>query len=317
MRPLRDVYDAQAGVVSRRQLLDLGASDNDIRRLVRRRELVRVHTGVYVNHTGPLSWVSRAWAAILFHGGSEVAALCDVSALDLAGHPIHVAVEWPRNGTGLPGVRLHRPMLLGDRVLWHLQPPRLRVEEAALDVAGAASRLSDAVAVLTGVCQRRRTTPDRLLQALERRSRTPRGTELVRVIGDIAFGIDSVLERSYAQRVERRHGLPRGQRQRRDLVGGGVVYRDVLYEPFGVLVELDGQAWHGQAAERWADMTRDLEAAAEGLLTIRLGWQHAHDEACRTALRLSDVLRRRGWSGSARSCGAACPLSGRSRAWGA
>ena len=317
MHPARDLYDAQAGVVSRPQLLLLGATDNDIRRLVRRRELVRVHTGVYVNHTGPLTWPSRAWAAVLFHGGPGQAALCDVSALHLAGDPIHVAIEWPRRGTELPGVRLHRPTVLGDRVLWHLQPPRLRTEEAALDVAGAAPRLSDAVAVLTGVCQRRRTTPERLLQALERRSRTPRGAELRRVIGDVAFGVHSVLERSYAHRVERRHGLPRGARQRRDVLGSGVVYRDVLYEDFGVLVELDGQTWHGATTDRWADMTRDLEAAADGLLTIRLGWRHAHDEACDTASRLSAVFRRQGWGGSARSCGPRCILSGRSQAWGA
>ena len=170
MTPLQELYDAQAGVISRRQLSTLGIGDSDIQRMVRRTELVRVHTGIYVNHTGPLSWVSRAWAAVIFHGD---AALCDVSALNLAGDPIHVAIEWPRTGSQLPGVRLHRLRRLHGRVLWNLGPPRLRVEEAALDVAGAATTLGDAVSVLTGICQRRRTTPERLLRALEGRPRTP------------------------------------------------------------------------------------------------------------------------------------------------
>ncbi len=314
MRELRDLYDAQAGVVSRQQLLDMGLSDSDIQRMVRRRELVRVHTGVYINHTGPLSWTSRAWAAVLFHGD---AALCDVSALHLAGDPIHVAIEWPRNGTALPGVRLHRLRHLEERVQWNLGPPRLRIEDAALDVAGGAPRFSDAVAVLASVCQRRRTTPERLLQALRRRERTRRGAELRRVVIDVATGVHSALERSYALRVERRHGLPRGVRQVRGQGEGGVVYRDVLYEALGLVVELDGYAWHSDPFDRRSDMSRDLAAAAEGLQTLRLGWRHGHEESCMTAGRLATVMRGRGWEGRPRPCGPSCALRGEYQARGA
>jgi hypothetical protein len=311
---LRELFEAQAGTVTRSQLFSAGLDDNAIRRMVRRRELVRVHNGVYVNHTGPLTWVNRAWAAVLFYGD---AALCDVSALNLAGDVIHVAIEWPRNGAPLPGVRLHRRLRLADRVLWHVGPPRLRVEEAALDVAGAATSLTNAVGVLTNVCQRRRTTPDRLVRALDSRPRTPRGVELRKVLHDVADGAQSALEHAYVSRVERRHGLPRGLRQRRELTAAGVVHRDVLYERWRVVVELDGQVWHGSAVDRWSDMSRDLVAAADGLLTVRLGWRHAHDEACETAARLATVLNQRGWQGGARACGPSCVLSGRSQSRGA
>lgn len=314
MDVLRELFEDQAGVVTRHQLLRAGLDDNAIRRLVRRRELVRVHTGVYVNHTGPLTWTNRAWAGVLYHGD---AALCDVSALDLAGDVVHVAIEWPRNGAAVRGVRLHRVSRLGDRVLWNARPPRLRVEEAALDVAGASSSLSSAVAVLTNVCQRRRTTPERLLRALEARRRTPRGAELRRVLADVAAGASSALEHAYVHRVERAHGLPRGRRQRRELTERGVVHRDVVYEACALAVELDGWAWHSSAADRWADMSRDLVAAAGGLLTVRLGWRHAHDEPCDTAARLGTVLAQRGWGGSPRPCGPQCALAGRSRARGA
>lgn len=314
MHELRDLYDAQAGVATRRQLLDLGLNDSDLQRMVRRKELKRVHAGVYVNHNGPLSWASRAWAGVLFHGD---AALCDISALNLAGQPIHVAIEWPRSGTVLPGVRLHRLRNLQERVQWNLSPPRLRVEEAALDVAGAAARPSDAVAILAGVCQRRRTTPERMLQALDRRERTRRGAELRRVLVDVASGVNSVLERSYVGRVERRHGLPQGRRQHRERAAQGAIYRDVVYEGLGVVVELDGYAWHHDPISRASDMSRDLDAAVEGLLTLRLGWRHAHDEACDTALRLSGVFKRRGWAGSPRACGLGCALRGGYQAQGA
>jgi hypothetical protein len=55
----------QDGVVSRRQLRELGACDHDIARMVRRRDLVPVHPGVYAAHTGQLTWVQRAWVAVL------------------------------------------------------------------------------------------------------------------------------------------------------------------------------------------------------------------------------------------------------------
>ena len=55
----------QDGVVARRQILDAGGTDGDITRLLRRRELTQVYRGVYVNHTGRLSWTQRQWAGLL------------------------------------------------------------------------------------------------------------------------------------------------------------------------------------------------------------------------------------------------------------
>ena len=311
---LRELLDAQSGVVAGRQLVAAGRDDNDIRRLVRRRELVRVHAGVFVNHTGPLSWVNRAWAAVLFHGD---AALCDVAALHRAGDVIHVAVEHPRIGAARPGVRLRRLRGLRHRVLWNAAPPRLRVEEAALDVAGRAASLADAVEVLMSVCRRRSTTPSRLLEALAQRERTPRGVELRAVLSDAAPGVQSVLERSYVLKVERRHGLPQGSRQVREATAAGVVYRDVLYEEFGVVVELGGLRWHESSSTRSADLDRDLELAADGRITQRLGWRQAERQPCLTAARLAEVLRRRGWAGVAHPCGPRCALSGRYQSPGA
>jgi hypothetical protein len=116
MRALREMYDAQAGVVSRKQLLEIRATDDDIRRLVRRKLLVRVHRGIYVNHTGPLSWANRAWAAVLFY---KPAALCGHSALTPAGDMIHVAIQHPRNADPIPGVKLHRLVDLDRKVVEH------------------------------------------------------------------------------------------------------------------------------------------------------------------------------------------------------
>ncbi|MEZ0579568.1 type IV toxin-antitoxin system AbiEi family antitoxin domain-containing protein [Nocardioides sp. MH1] len=55
----------QDGVISRQQALAAGLAPHAIARLLRRREWAPVHPGVYVDHTGPLSWRQRAWAAVL------------------------------------------------------------------------------------------------------------------------------------------------------------------------------------------------------------------------------------------------------------
>lgn len=310
---LRSILDSQAGVVSHRQLHDGGIDDNDIRRLIRRRQLVRLHRGVFVTHTGPLPWIGRAWAAVLVH---EPAALCDVSALNRAGEVIHVAIEHPRSGPRLTGVRLHRVVGLSDRVQWNASPPRLRIEEAVIDVASAAPTRARAVAVITDACQRRLTTPSRVAAALQTRRRVRDGVWLRQVVSEAADGALSVLEQAYLRKVERAHRLPRADRQVPTLAGRPG-YRDVHYSRQGVVVELDGRLGHEFAHDRWSDMDRDLVAAVGSLLTIRLGWIHAEDRPCETAARLALVLRARGWRDHPFPCSACCPLPVELQALGA
>ena len=304
---MQALLEEQSGVVARRQLIAAGLGDPDIRRLVRNRRLVPVFRGVYVDHTGPLSWLNRAWAAVLYHEGS---ALCGRSALELGGHPIHVALPAGRKGARLPGVVLHQLRNLEARVQWNRSPPRLRIEEAVLDVAGAARTTSEAVAVVSDVIGRRATTPARVLAALEARGRSPRGVELRRILADAVAGSRSVLERAFLVSVERAHGLPAGSRQHRALAAdGSALYRDVLYREWGVAVELDGVVWHSDSASRARDMTRDLDAVVSGITTIRLGWYQVCDDPCGTAARVARVLADRGWTGRPRACSPTCAVA--------
>ncbi|EGD45039.1 hypothetical protein NBCG_00575 [Nocardioidaceae bacterium Broad-1] len=55
----------QHRVASYAQLTAGGLSRVDVERAVRRNELRRVHPRVYIDHTGPLTWEQRAWAAVL------------------------------------------------------------------------------------------------------------------------------------------------------------------------------------------------------------------------------------------------------------
>ncbi|WP_344778090.1 type IV toxin-antitoxin system AbiEi family antitoxin domain-containing protein [Nocardioides panacisoli] len=65
MEPIQHILDEQDGVFSRVQAAGAGLDATAVKRRLRRREWVAVHAGVYVSHTGPLTWRQRAWAAVL------------------------------------------------------------------------------------------------------------------------------------------------------------------------------------------------------------------------------------------------------------
>ncbi|MFS3128190.1 type IV toxin-antitoxin system AbiEi family antitoxin domain-containing protein [Nocardioides sp. Bht2] len=135
-----DLLRRQDGVVGRDQLLEAGLTDNDLRRLLRRRDLNVVHPGVYLNHTGEPTSQQRAWAALrlLWPAAlSHSSALGDLLAAtpSSAQTPLHVAVDRHRHLHAPRGVVLHHRVDLVDHVLWNLSPPRVRLEDAVIDVA--------------------------------------------------------------------------------------------------------------------------------------------------------------------------------------
>lgn len=296
--------------MSRRQLIAAGTSVSDLRRLVRRRELVAMHAGVYVDHTGPRTWLQRAWAAVLYAWPS---ALCSESALRAAEGPgradaavIHVAIDLKRRVRATAGVEIHRQTDLDEHVLWNVGPPRLRYEQATIDVALAASTDLDAIAVIARACGGRRTTARRLAADVGRRSRVARRAWLTAVLTDVADGTSSVLEHGYLTRVERAHGLPSALRQVRAVGSAGTLYRDA--EVGSLVIELDGRLFHDSASARDRDMERDLDAALDGSATVRLGWGQVFERSCSTASKVGALLAVRGWRGVPRPCGPGCML---------
>lgn len=314
---LRPLLDLQSGVVARRQVLAAGLESHDLRRLVRRRELAPLFPGTYVDHTGDPTWLQRAWGALLVCGAHEVdgrwdgAALAGTSALRVAdgpergkdGGPIVVAVPHDRRVKAPPGIVVVRTAGLDERVRWNLAPPRLTYDEAALDVALGCRDELDAVAAVARAVQGRHTTAQRMQEALGRRSRVPRRELLEAVLGDVARGTCSVLEREYVERVERPHHLPAGRRQLRVGTTSGIVYRDNAFDD--LLVELDGRLFHDTAEQRDADHERDLDAAVAGQGSVRLTWGQVVGRPCRTAGKLSELFVRHGLR-AGRPCGPAC-----------
>jgi len=315
----------QSGVISRRQVLEAGGTDNDVQRLIRRREWARVHEGVYVEHTGPLSWDQRAWAAVLFHwpaaldGDAALRAHGMRSQQSRASDTMSLVVPPRRRVDPQPGIATSRSATYDVDVLANLSPPRIRVEAAVLQVASRARSEDGAVAVISDACQTGRTTPGRLLVALDDRPRIRHRRLMAEILRDVAAGTYSALERRFLLRVERAHGLPTGSRQRRVTIGAKPFFRDVEYVGLHTVVELDGRVGHTTALDRWADLERDLLGARHGDLTVRIGWLQTL-EPHRLADGLGALLVARGWAGRARPCGPDCSIgkeSGGSPALGA
>ncbi|MEV7431131.1 hypothetical protein AB0N29_16065 [Nocardioides sp. NPDC092400] len=298
----------QDGVVSRRQLERLGFRPHDLERMLRRRELSRVHPGVFVDHTGPLTRDQRAWTAVLVH---EPAALTRRSALPgpPGRAPIEVAVDARRAVRPVDGVVAHRTTRLAARIDPLSSPPRLRLEDAAIEEALRCPSAADAYTLLADLCHTRRTTPARLAAEVRSRPRVRRRGLLLELLDDLALGACSVLEREYLHRVERRHGLPAGSRQVRDAAGARTAYRDVDHPAWGLVVELDGRQ-HAVPSARRRDLERDLDVAVRrDRRTVRLGHAQVLDDACRTAAAVAALLQRGGWPGRLVPC-EDCPVTG-------
>ncbi len=301
----------QDGVVARFQALEEGLRAHQVERLLRRREWALLQPGVYVDHTGRPTWRQRAWGAVLGHwpaalfGASVLAATHSTGA---AADLIHVGIDRTRaRPARVPGVAVHFVTDLEARARWNLSPPRLRFEDAVLDLAASAENDLAAVAVLLDACGSRRTTAARLRSALDERCRISRRPWIEAVLTDAAEGTHSVLERGYRE-LERAHGLPQALRQCREETPTGVVYRDARYGRTAT-VELDGWAVHGRREQWEADLARDLEVAADGGVNVRLGYRQVYGTGCATIAAVIRFLRSRGIEVTPYACGAGCPVA--------
>lgn len=303
----------QAGVTTRRQLADLGVTRNDIERLVRRRVLRRLSEGIFCDQLGTLSPLQRLWWACLHYEGSGVA---DLSSLELARDasggrltlPVHIAVPAGRGSSELPQVVLHRVSRIDEIIVRGSGLPRMRAEHAALRLASAAAGTNAVVAALADAVNWRVTKPKRLRDALVDLPRLPQRRLIAEVVDDLVAGACSVLERGYLVDVERAHGLPEGERQEPRQTASGWEFRDVVYAAFGLVVELDGRAFHTAKGARDKDLERDLDDLLARRDAARLGYAQVFDTPCRTAAKVAVLFQQRGWRGRAIPCRPTCSI---------
>lgn len=278
-------------MISREQALGVGLTTARINGLVAAGHWIRVEPGIY-SAFGPPGGVAIAWAGVLI-GGDEscVGGWAAAYLQGLTGQwPERIETWTPRHLKDRPGLVFRR-----GRRLHEGQPPRTVAAATIVDLAAEIGE-DQLVTLLAEAAFKRITTPDAVRAELAGRGRHPARRLLHTLLGDVAAGVMSPLERRYLRDVELAHGLPQGVRQAR--LGAPT---DVLYPDFMVVIELDGSHWHGGGR---AIRDRDLDhiRAAAGALTLRFTWPDVVTRPCEVAAQVAAVLRSRGFDGDGHGC---------------
>jgi very-short-patch-repair endonuclease len=299
---LSRLAELQAGVVTREQALGLGFGPSGVRRMVRTQGWSRMAPGIYRLGPDAPPWPALAWAGVLIGGdGARLAGRAAAHLHRLVDEPPEELLVLVPAAAARPAVvgpwafRRERPGVRSPRSTG--APARTLVEDTVLDLVAEADRTQVVVDLVTRAVQARLTDPARLLRAVRARRVLRHRRFLLDLLGEVAEGVRSPLERDFLHRVERPHGLPHAQRQVRQR--GTEV--DVGYEEYGTLVELDGRVGHSGPG-RFRDMRRDNASTTDGYATLRYGYADVHDRPCEVAAQLAGVLRSRGWPGPALRC---------------
>jgi hypothetical protein len=159
---LRELAWFQDGLLTGRQAVAGGLSREAVKWRLGTGQWQRMQTGVYAVFSGPPDRRAILWAVVLragpgamlsYHTAAELAGLIDRSR-----PVIHVTLPVDRAVKPIPGVVLHRSGRAAQALHPVLAPPRTRVEETVLDLAGTAATLDDAYGWITRALGRRLTT---------------------------------------------------------------------------------------------------------------------------------------------------------------
>ena len=273
----------QGGVVSRDQLRGLGITRDEVVAQVRAGRWASLHSQTLVTHTGPVARPGLHWAAI-FEAGDR--GFLDGASSLVAGGLEHytedvIRVSVPRGvrvrrAEGV-SIRQTRRWDAADRVAIGI--PRSRNHVGAVRAALWARTDKQATLLLTLVVQQGMTTPSRLTEQLLRVRRDARRQLMTTVITDLLHGVRSLGEHEFAQ-LCRARGIPEPSRQVVRRGKDGRYYLDVVWDAWGVVVEIDGiqHAWAGNVV---ADALRQNTVTLAHALVLRLpllGLRVATDE---------------------------------------
>jgi hypothetical protein len=297
----------QADTVARFQSEEASIAPYTMRNKVRSGRWQRLQRGVYATFSGEPSREAALWAALLRAGPGAVLSHQTAAErhclIDKPTPVISITVPLSRSPARakIPGVVIHRSDAILRTKHPAMLPPCTRVEDTVLDLIQNAQTFDDAYAWICRAIGRRRTTADRIRQAMDARKKMRWRREIAVALGDAADGALSLLEYRYVRRVERPHGLPVATRQARIRQRTGNRYLDNLYEEYGVCVELDGTAAHPED-EQWRDKRRDNSNLFNGIVTLRFGFPELGEHRCESAAYVASVLRSHGWPATPHHC---------------
>lgn len=289
-RAITALAGRQHGVVAREQLLAAGLSKHHVQHRLGTGQLVRLHRGVY--RAGPVE-SPRAWemAAILACGEGSVLSH-DTAARRFglkpgapSSRPIHVARA--RGGRRRPGVRVHRLPTLSARDVTVVDGLRATTPARTLWDLAATSPPRDLGRMFATAQDRGLVRRAELRRLVSRHQGAP-GSRIVRRL----LQADPPLTRSEAEdrllELIRSASLP-DPRTNVKVEGLEV---DCYWPEHGVIVEVDGFAYHGSAAAFERDRSRDRRLTASGRAVIRVTWRQLDKEPLAVIAQLAQALAR-------------------------
>ncbi|MBV9415476.1 MAG: DUF559 domain-containing protein [Solirubrobacterales bacterium] len=283
---IAQVAARQNGNITRRQLVDLGLTDDGIAHRVRTGRLFRVYAGVYSVGRPAATVQERASAAVLACGPG--AALSHSSAMVLWGFwrhwepPPEVTVVRDRRPKG---IRVHRSATLRRRET--TTQLGIRVTTPARTLFDMAPRLNDRrlKRTVNNALGSIWMTEDHLAEVLGWHPQAPATPRLAKLIGLGGTPSRSGWEDDFPAFCAR-YGLPTPVM---GLPMFGYV-ADAVFVDERVIVELDSKEFHMGAIPFEADRDRDADMLAHGYVTIRMTWERIDQRPQREARRLHKIL---------------------------
>lgn len=287
-RAIASIAGRQHGVVARRQLRAVGLSKHHVQYRIGSGQLVRLHRGVY--RVGPVEAARAAeMAAILACGDGSV--LSHDTAARLFGlkpgapssSPLHVARA---NGyLRRPGLVIHRLPTLIHRDVTRVEGiPTTTAARTLWDLA-ASTPARDLERMFAVALDRGLTRRAELRRLMDRHKRAPGSGKLRWLVA-----ANPSLTRSEAedrlQGLVRSAGLPEPQTNAK--VEGLEV--DCYWPAQGLVVEVDGFAYHGSRAAFERDRRRDRRLIAAGMSVIRVTWRQLDQEPLAVVAQLAQAL---------------------------
>lgn len=280
----RQLADAQAGMLSRRQLLGLNVTESELRHHVSMERWAARSSGVISTTTGPLSQEQRLWLGVLHAGPTAmVGGLNAAEHLGLRGwhrDDVTILVSNPMSFEPLAGYRFFRTRRPFKLLVSPGELPVCRIEPAVLLFASTEPHLRTALGAVTATVQQRRTTPDTLLEWIALLAPLRRARQFRDLLRDVADGAQSLAEVDF-RKACRAFGLrtPRSQRSRLDS-RGRKRYTDCewrLEDGREVILEIDG-AFHDDVLQATDDRARNRRLAGPGRIVVQCtAWEVRHE----------------------------------------
>jgi hypothetical protein len=264
----------QLDVISRRQALAVGATDNALRHRLRPGGPWRgLLPAVYMAATGAPTTLQQEMAALLYAGPGSVitgsAALRSHHIRTELTEIVDVLVPSTRQRRDTNFVRLHRTSRMPARI-WEAGPVRYAMPARAVaDAVRGMTSLRDVRAVVADAVQRDKCAISNLTSEL---SQGPaKGSMLFReALADVADGIRSAAEGDLRDLLAR-SGLPMPlfNPWLYDEHGNFVARPDAWWPKLGIAVEVDSREWHTSPDDHAKTLARGRRMARHQIVVLR------------------------------------------------